>query len=292
MPYYPKSKIQTNLFSNGEFIRSSNGSTYIGPYYKLSDGTKYVGINPQSLRYPDELLDLTTPDSAITSEIFTQLQPSTLETLFLDTYSQNIKITPTPQKIPTPFYPQPTNQDYTTGYFSRYFAKQINASIFIEINQLTFQNLSENNSEYLWQLYNVTSIPWQISGNIENIYKTNQNLVKLAEKNGFQGLEFYLKNNYTKFYIPSETSNLYTEGNEFTTKNGQNYIGFYHIHRGTIPMVGKVHTKEAHEILIPINKPILPKIKSQPSSSVSGSDIYLTQTPSFGGGSGGGGGGY
>jgi hypothetical protein len=292
MPYYPKSKIQTNLFSNGEFSRSSNGSTYIGPYYKLSDGTKYVGINPQSLRYPDELLDLTTPDPTITSEIFTKLQPPTLETLSLNTYSQNIKITPTPQKIPTPFYPQPTNQDYTTGYFSRYFAKQINASIFIEINQLTFQNLSENNSEYLWQLYNVTSIPWQISGNIENIYKTNQNLVKLAEKNGFQGLEFYLKNNYTKFYIPSETSNLYTEGNEFTTKNGQNYIGFYHIHRGTIPMVGKVHTKEAHEILIPTNKPILPKIKSQTSSSVSGSDIYLTQTPSFGGGSGGGGGGY
>jgi hypothetical protein len=292
MPYYPKSKIQTNLFSNGEFSRSSNGSTYIGPYYKLSDGTKYVGINPQSLRYPDELLDLTTPDSTITSEIFTKLQPPTLETLSLNTYSQNLKITPTPQKIPTPFYPQPTNQDYTTGYFSRYFAKQINASIFIEINQSTFQNLSENNSEYLWQLYNVTSIPWQISGNIENIYKTNQNLVKLAEKNGFQGLEFYLKNNYTKFYIPSETSNLYTEGNEFTTKNGQNYIGFYHIHRGTIPMVGKVHTKEAHEILIPTNKPILPKIKSQISSSFSGSDIYLTQTPSFGGGSGGGGGGY
>jgi hypothetical protein len=292
MPYYPKSKIQTNLFSNGEFSRSSNGSTYIGPYYKLSDGTKYVGINPQSLRYPDELLDLTTPDSTITSEIFTKLQPPTLETLSLNTYSQNIKIPPTPQKIPTPFYPQPTNQDYTTGYFSRYFAKQINASIFIEINQSTFQNLSENNSGYLWQLYNVTSIPWQISGNIENIYKTNQNLVKLAEKNGFQGLEFYLKNNYTKFYIPSETSNLYTEGNEFTTKNGQNYIGFYHIHRGTIPMVGKVHTKEAHEILIPTNKPILPKIKSQISSSVSGSDIYLTQTPSFGGGSGGGGGGY
>lgn len=292
MPYYPKSKIQTNLFSNGEFLRSSDASTYIGPYYKLSDGTKYVGIDPQSLRYPDELLDLIPPDSIITSEIFTQLQPSTLETSFLDTYSLIIKTTPTPQKIPTPFYPQPTNQDYTTGYFNRYFAKQINAPIFIEINQSTYQNLSENNSEYLWQLYNVTSIPWQISGNIENIYKTNKNLVKLAEKNNFKGLEFYLKNNYTKFYTPSETSNLYTEGNEFITKNGQNYIGFYHIHRGTIPMVGKVHTKKTQEILIPLNNPIFPKIKSQMSSSVSGSDIYLTQTPSFGGGSGGGGGGY
>ncbi len=134
MPYYPKSKIQTNLFSNGEFLRSSDASVYIGPYYKLSDGKKYVGINPQSLRYPDELLDLTTPDSAITSEIYTQLQTSTLETPFLSTYLQNIKTAPTPQKIPTPFYPQPTDQDYTTGYFDRYFAKQVNAPIFIEIN--------------------------------------------------------------------------------------------------------------------------------------------------------------
>ena len=200
MPYYPKSKILTNLFSNGEFLRSSDASTYIGPYYKLSDGTKYVGIDPQSLRYPDELLDLTTPDSTITSEIYTQLQAATLETPFLSTYLQNIKTAPTPQKIPTPFYPQPTDQDYTTGYFNRYFAKQVNAPIFIEIDQSTFQNLSENNSEYLWQLYNVTSIPWQISGNIENIYKTNKNLIKLAEKNDFKGLEFYLKNNYTKFY--------------------------------------------------------------------------------------------
>ena len=200
MPYYPKSKILTNLFSNGEFLRSSDASTYIGPYYKLSDGTKYVGIDPQSLRYPDELLDLTPPDPTITSEIFTQLQSSSLETSYLDTYSLIIKTPPTPQKIPTPFYPQPTTQDYTTGYFSRYFAKQVNAPIFIEINQSTYQNLSENNSEYLWQLYNVTSIPWQISGNIENIYKTNKNLVKLAEKNNFKGLEFYLKNNYTKFY--------------------------------------------------------------------------------------------
>ena len=91
MPYYPKSKIQTNLFSNGEFLRSSDASVYIGPYYKLSDGKKYVGINPQSLRYPDELLDLTTPDSTITSEIYTQLQAATLETPFLSTYLQNIK---------------------------------------------------------------------------------------------------------------------------------------------------------------------------------------------------------
>jgi hypothetical protein len=214
MPYYPKSKIQTNLFSNGELLKSSDFTPYIGPYYKLSDGKKYVGIDPQTLRYPDELIDPNVVQNLSTSpEIFTQLQTSTLETPFLDTYLQNIETFPTSQKIPSPFYPQPTDQDYTTGYFDRYFAKQVNAPIFIEINQSTFTNLAEHNGEYLWQLYNVTSIPWQISGNIENIYKTNKNLVKLAEKNDFKGLEFYLKNNYTKF-SQTPTSSPFRERND------------------------------------------------------------------------------
>jgi len=49
----------------------------------------------------------------------------------------------------------------------------------------------------------------------------------------------------------NELKYLYTSGGEFTTKNGQNYIGFYHIHKGTIPMAGKTHTQYFHETLIP-----------------------------------------
>ena len=201
MPYYPKTKIQTNLFANGELVQASDLSPYVGPYYKLSTGQKYVGINPQSNRYPEELIDPIELGNSLAQEgLYTQLQTSFVTTSSLNTYVQNLELPPTRQRIPIPFYPQPTSQDYQIGYFSRYFAKQANASVFIEVDKSTFENLAEHNSEYLWQLYNVTSIPWQISGNVENVYKTNRNLVRLSEKNGFNGLSLYLKANYIKFY--------------------------------------------------------------------------------------------
>ena len=201
MPYYPKTKIQTNLFANGELVQASDLSPYVGPYYKLSTGQKYVVINPQSNRYPEELIDPIELGNSLAQEgLYTQLQTSFVTTSSLNTYVQNLELPPTSQRIPIPFYPQPTSQDYQIGYFSRYFAKQANASVFIEVDKSTFENLAEHNSEYLWQLYNVTSIPWQISGNVENVYKTNRNLVRLSEKNGFNGLSLYLKANYIKFY--------------------------------------------------------------------------------------------
>lgn len=201
MPYYPKTKIQTNLFANGELVKISDLSSYTGPYYKLSTGEKYVGINPQSNRYPEELVNpLELGEELAQQGLYTQLQTSTVPTSSLNTYVQNLELPPTSQKVPVPFYPQPTSQSYQIGYFDRYFAKQVNASNFIEVDKSTFENLAGHNSEYLWQLYNVTSIPWQITGNVENVYKTNRNLVRLSEKNGFNGLSLYLKENYIKFY--------------------------------------------------------------------------------------------
>ena len=48
MPYYPKTKIQTDLFSNGELVKASDLSPYVGPYYKLSTGQRYLGATPQA----------------------------------------------------------------------------------------------------------------------------------------------------------------------------------------------------------------------------------------------------
>ena len=200
MAYYPKTKIQTNLFSNGELIRISDLSSYIGPYYKLSTGQKYVGINQQTLRYPEELIDPIDLVSQTSEGIFTELTTSFTSTASINIYVQNLEDKPTNKQIPVPYYPQPTSQDYQIGYFSRYFAKQVNAFNFVEINKSTFQNLAEHNGEYLWELYNTTSIPWQIAGNIENVFRTNKNLVKLNEKNGFERLSLFLKENYLKFY--------------------------------------------------------------------------------------------
>ena len=39
MPYYPKSQIKTDLYTNGdEYISSSTQEVYIGYYYEISTG--------------------------------------------------------------------------------------------------------------------------------------------------------------------------------------------------------------------------------------------------------------
>jgi hypothetical protein len=199
MPYYPQTKIQTNLFSNGELIRSSDFTSYVGPYYKLSTGDRFVGQNPQVLRYPELLIDLKDFQQPTDSQL-TKQAPNFSTLTELGNYTQNLKEQYVSRKVPIPYYPQPTQQDYQIGYFTRYFAKQANDTTFIEINQSTFENLSQHNSEYLWELYNVTSFPWQINGNVENVFKTNRNIVRLEEKNSFIGLSRFLKENYIKFY--------------------------------------------------------------------------------------------
>jgi hypothetical protein len=200
MAYYPKTKIQTGLFTNGGMVKASDLSPYVGPYYKLSTGQKYIGTDPQAFTYPTQLLDPLELGSTLTQGIYTEIKTSTSSTGSVNKYVQNLEENPTSQKVPIPYYPQPTSQSYQVGYFTRYFAKQANDTKFIEIDQTTFENLSEHNNEYLWQLYNATELPWQISGSIENVFKTNRNIVKLEEKNGFMGLSRFLNENYIKFY--------------------------------------------------------------------------------------------
>tara|TARA_R110000744_G_scaffold114465_1_gene214069 strand:- start:13403 stop:17050 length:3648 start_codon:yes stop_codon:yes gene_type:complete len=50
-----------------------------------------------------------------------------------------------------------------------------------------------------------------------------------------------------------DKSNLYTSGDEYLLPNGDEYVGFYHIHDST-PMVGAVHKSESHDELIPVMK--------------------------------------
>ena len=200
MPYYPKTKIQTDLFSNGELVKASDLSPYVGPYYKLSTGQRYLGATPQARQYPDELIDPLDLVPIPTQGLFTEIQTSFVSTGSVNTYIQNLDEIPTNKQVPVPFYPEPTSQEYEIGYFTRYFAKQVNASKFIEINKKTFDNMSSHNDEYLWQLYKTVALPWQISGNIEKVLNTNRRIVKLEEKNGFNGLSLFLRENYIKFY--------------------------------------------------------------------------------------------
>lgn len=209
MPYYPKNKIITNLYTSSDnVVQVSTLEPYVGPYYKLSNGKTYKGATPQSFRYPEEIIDLNSlsrkPNSPVTNKIATPSTTSILNSDIIGNYIEVLEDKPVSRFLPTPYYPTPSPTDYKRGYFTRYFAKQVNDYSFIEINDKTYKNLSQNNSEYLWELYYVTKIPWQISGDVNKVYNTNKNIVEIQEKNKFRGLSTFLRKNYLKFYLDKD----------------------------------------------------------------------------------------
>ena len=97
MAYYPKNKIQTNLFTNGDEYQTLDSNilgldgSYIGYYYKLSNGKFYTGKFPGDGNNDEIVLISGKP-------------------------------TPTPKTPITnvpPLYPTP--EDYKNGFFTRYF---------------------------------------------------------------------------------------------------------------------------------------------------------------------------
>jgi hypothetical protein len=284
--YYPKSQIKTNLYTDGDdYVLSTTQKEYKGYYYKVSTGQKYTGKSPQDK--PNILLIHVPHDP---NEEFVGVgdrrnMPITFEFPYKNS-PQNIRFIP----IFNPTLPTP--QEKQNGQYTRYFCKKTNELKYLEIDKETHTKLKSKDLQIAWDLYEPASLLWVIKGNQETVFNTNKAAVfKIEQNQKWNGFSQYFKENYLKYYESSTISNLYTSGGEFTTKNGQNYIGFYHIHNGTKPMVGKNHINEFHETLIPVVKP---KPLTQTTSSVVITTTPTPPTTSGGGGSygGGGGGGY
>jgi hypothetical protein len=193
MPYFPLSQIKTNLVSSGEFALVGNQEIYYGPYWKTSTGKFYTGKTPQDLPTREIIPIFQSP--VATDDI--ELTPS------LDSINyKNITITtPTYSNIPQYIPTQPTEQDYQNGEFTRFFAKKTNELIYIEIDQPQYDRLFSKNPDILWQLYLPFSLPWQITGDKEQVARTNKNIVELTSRR-LQLPKFgdYLNNNYLKYY--------------------------------------------------------------------------------------------
>jgi sensor histidine kinase YesM len=201
--YYPLSQIKTNLYTNGEeYAIASTNQPYKGYYYKTSTGQYFTGKTPQDL--PNELLQpIITPTTLPAPEI----QSAPIINLDLEDVKNfsYISLTNTNVNKVTyiPFYsPQlPTQQDYQVGEFKRYFCKKTNETIYIEINKDQYDKLVSKNSQILWQLYLPFFIDWQLTGDKQQVAKTNRNMVLLKSKNlKLPAFSLYLKEDYTKYY--------------------------------------------------------------------------------------------
>ena len=191
--YYPKSQIKTALYTNGgEFIRTDNDQDYKGYYWTNSSEQYFSGKTPQDI--PNILLQKQqTEDSE---------HPSTPKSFsaWVDEAPNGLSETK-PGLSPNKFYPTPSEEDYKLGQFTRYFTKKTNQNIYYEISKEDYDRLQAKDSTIKWQLYLGIKLKWELTGEKNEVYKTNKNIVMQTELN--QRLPLFSKifrKDYLQYY--------------------------------------------------------------------------------------------
>jgi hypothetical protein len=193
MAYYPKSQITTNLYSNQEFVILETQELYTGYYWKNSSGQFFTGKTPQDL--PTREIVPISNNSTQTDDIGVVPSLDALEYNSVTNTNNSIGL------VPLFFQTKPTQQDYEIGEFRRYFCKKTNEILYIEISKGSYDLLLAKDSRILWPLYFPFNIPWQLTGDKQQAYNTNRNIVELTSQQ-LQLPKFgdYLRHNYLKYY--------------------------------------------------------------------------------------------
>lgn len=256
--YYPLSQITTNLTAvSGEFTFINNGEGYIGSYFSTSDGKYYTGKNPQDGPNDELALTIVTKNTNLEdaeSGVALVTNNRTTQTIAPTRYINSLKF-PLNQAIPpASSIPFPTEEEYQTGEFVRYFLKKTNTSIYMEVNEETYINYNNKNPNTQYPLYTPIKINWDLTGNPLDTYKVNKNITLLKEnQENLLGFSFSFRGKFVKYYRPTSQNFFNTKGGELKIEtNNENYAGFYHVNPnlGKI-MEGKFHKPTFHNILIP-----------------------------------------
>jgi hypothetical protein len=211
--YYPLSQITSNLYTNGNkfFL---NGESYTGYYFKTSKGRYFTGKTPNDL--PNLEIFLITQDfweataeTELTGKSFIQLA-DVYDGLVFNNQNQNPKnifiynnLKPFQQItfIPSHTLTIPTSQDYHISEFRRYFCKKVNEISYIEIDKDTHDKLVNKDSQIEYSLYIPFYISWQLTGDKQQVARTNKNIVELTMKRlSLPKFNLYLREDYTKYY--------------------------------------------------------------------------------------------
>ena len=160
----------------------------------------------------------------------------------------------------------PTEEDYETGEYQRYFLKHNINNIYLEVNQSTYNNFFNLNPSVQYQLYTAIQISWILVGKPIEVYEINRNIALLYEKeNKIMGFSNFFKGRYLKYYRPLKNEYYSTRGGELKVQDtNENYEGYYHVYstRGVI-MEGRFHTASPHRVLIPFKGEEMSKLKTQ-----------------------------
>jgi len=215
--YYPLSQIITNLYTNGsEFSIAPDGNEntiYIGYYWKTSKGDFFTGRTPDDSPivklYPlalnpikeNNILPLAKDNISVnflTEEIFPE------DAIINDNLLTYVKISNFNNSKPQlPYYSitLPSDKDYQTGEFIRFFCKKANENNYIEIDKEYYNKLVKNDRSVTFEYYIPFNISWRLTGDKEQVYKVNKNVVELTMKQQkLPMFDLYIKKDYTKYY--------------------------------------------------------------------------------------------
>jgi hypothetical protein len=200
--YYPKSQIKTNLYTNGdEFVYLSNNQPYTGYYYKTSTGQYFTGRTPDDIPSFELIQNLALAETTINRD--KSNYSVIINTDLNNNSTYNNLISPPPPVLISPVYnaPTPTQQDYQTGEFRRYFCKKGNEILYLEIDKETYDKLIVKDPQYQFSLWQPFNLPWLLTGTQEQVYKVNRNVTILTSQR-LQLPQFgrYLKDDYLKYY--------------------------------------------------------------------------------------------
>ena len=178
MAYYPKNKIKTNLYTNGnEFVTLISNINYTGPYHKLYNGKYFSGKTPDD------------PNSLELASI-----QSSSDVIYNDSIIKTNLIISSSPLLPTP-------QDYKNSEFIRYFIIKRNEPIFTEVTKKEYDKYKNKQPDVYWRLFKPFSLIWHLTGDINQVAQTNKNITELTEQREQAfGLSLFLKEDWIQYY--------------------------------------------------------------------------------------------
>ena len=198
MPYIPKSRIQTNLYTaGGEYLTAQDNQNYIGYYHKTYKGSIFTGKSPDD----KPIRPLIPAFSSIEEENLSykiSIFPSGDTLKFSRLKNINFDST---LNSPQLHLTQPTEQDYKLGEFRRYFCKKRNEFTYLEISSSDYNKIVSQDPTIDFISWFPFNIPWSLTGDKDKVGQTNKNIVLLQiNKDKLYGFDKYLKGDYLKYY--------------------------------------------------------------------------------------------
>lgn len=200
--YYPLTRIRPNLYTRGNQYVKPDGTPYTGRYYLTYDNKAFTGINP--VLGTNEPLTLAVVATNTTPISNAYIAASTQNNQNI-TRESDVELTQI-----NSYTPVPIAIDYSRGYFTRYFAKNVTGPQYIiEISQTDFAQLQNGNVSPKMLSYEYTSMLWQLTGPLKDtrlsqyqvqggVYDTNKRVTEAKQK-GFYGIVEFIGGEYTKF---------------------------------------------------------------------------------------------